>query len=76
MSNNWCLVGAVSGEILTYRDHALVHDNKQELEFLFPANRVVPLPSYWGEELTFPLKDHPDMDNVQFPLAQHMDQFQ
>ena len=62
MSNKWCLVGAVSGEILTYRDHALVHDNK--------------LPSYWGEELTCPLKDHPDMDNVQFPLAQHMDQFQ
>lgn len=76
MSNKWCLVGAVSGEILTYRDKALVHENKQEMEFLFPANRVVPLPSYWGEELTFPLKDHPDMDTVQFPLAQHMDQFQ
>ena len=76
MKNTWCLVGAVSGEILTYRDRALVHENKQELEYLFPANRVVPLPSYWGVELTFPLKDHPDMDTVQFPLAQHMDQFQ
>jgi hypothetical protein len=73
---NWCLVGAVSGEILTFRDRALVHDNKQEMEYLFPANRVVPLPSYWGEGLTFPLKDHPDMDTVQFPLAQNMDQFQ
>jgi hypothetical protein len=76
MKNTWCLVGAVSGEILTYQNRALVHENKQELEYLFPANRVVPLPSYWGEELTFPLKDHPDMDTVQFPLAQHMDQFQ
>jgi hypothetical protein len=76
MSNKWCLVGAVSGDILTFRDKALVHENKQELEYLFPANRVVPLPAYWEEELTFPLKDHPDMDTVQFPLAQHMDQFQ
>lgn len=71
----YCLVGAVSGEVITYQGKALVHGNLQELEFLFPANRVVPLPSYWGEELTFPLKDHPDMDTVQFPLAQHMDQF-
>jgi len=69
-------VGAVSGEVLTFRGKALVHDNKAEMEFLVPGNRVVPLPSYWGEELTFPLKDHPDMDTVQFPLAQHMDQFQ
>jgi hypothetical protein len=66
----------VSGDILTYQGKALVHSNKAEMEYLFPANRVVPLPSYWGEELTFPLKDHPDMDTVQFPLAQHMDQFQ
>jgi hypothetical protein len=72
----YCLVGVVSGDILTYQGKALVHSNKAEMEYLFPANRVVPLPSYWGEELTFPLKDHPDMDTVQFPLAQHMDQFQ
>jgi hypothetical protein len=76
MSNKWCLVGAVSGEILTFQGRALVHENKQELEYLFPANRVVLLPSYWGEELVLPLKDHPDMDTVQFPLALHMDQFQ
>ncbi len=72
----WCLVGASSGEILTYKMRAIVHDDKREMEYLFPANRVVPLPSYWGEELTFPLKDHPDMDVVQFPLDQHMNQFQ
>lgn len=71
----YCLVGAVSGEVITYRGKALVHGNLQEMEYLFPANRVVPLPSYWGEELTLPLKDHPDMDTVQFPLALHMDQF-
>lgn len=76
MNKKWCLVGTVSGEVLTYKGYAIVHENKAELEHLFPANRVVPLPSYWGEELTFPLKDHPDMGAVQFPLAKHMDQFQ
>lgn len=75
MTKKWCLVGATSGEILTYRMRAIVHEDKRELEYLFPGNRVVPLPSYWGEELTLPLKDHPDMDAVQFPLDRHMDQF-
>lgn len=77
MSNKYFVyVGEASGEVLTFRGKALVHENKAEMEFLIPGCRVVPLPSYWGEELTFPLKDHPDMDTVQFPLAQHMDQFQ
>lgn len=75
MVNKWCLVGASSGEILTYRGFAIVHENKRELEYLFPANRVVPIPAYWGLDLTIPLKDHPDMDTVVFPLDQHMDQF-
>ena len=75
MVNKWCLVGASSGEVLTYRLRAIVHENKRELEYLFPANRVVPLPSYWEEEKTIALKDHPDMDTVRFPLDQHMDQF-
>lgn len=71
----WCLVGQVSGEILTHKGYALVHQNKAELEYLFPKNRVVRLPSYWGEDLTMPFKDHPDMDTVVFPLAQNMHQF-
>jgi hypothetical protein len=77
MSNKlFCYVGQASGEILTYQGRAIVHKDKAEMEFLIPGIRVVPLPSYWGEELTLPLKDHPDMGAVQFPLAQHMDQFQ
>lgn len=77
MSNKlFAYVGPVSGEILTYQGRALVHENKAEMEYLIPGARVVPLPSYWGEELTLPLKDHPDMGAVQFPLAQNMDQFQ
>lgn len=75
MAQKWCLVGQVSGEILTYRGYAIVHENKAELEYLFPDNRVVPIPSYYGDDLTVQLKDHPDMGAVTFPLDQNMDQF-
>lgn len=71
----YALVGHTSGDILTYKGKAIVHENRSELEYLFPANRVVELPRYWGEDLTIPLKFHPDMEAVQFPLAEHMDQF-
>lgn len=75
MTQNWCLVGTASGEVLTYRGYAIVHENKAELEYLFPGNRVVPLPSYYGESLTVQLKNHPDMDTVVFPLDKNMNQF-
>lgn len=75
MTTKWCLVGQASGEVLTYKGFAIVHEDKSELEYLFPDNRVVQLPSYYGQSLTLPLKDHPDMDAVVFPLAQNMDQF-
>lgn len=75
MAQKWCLVGSTSGEILTYQGYAIVHENKAELEYLFPNNRVVPLPSYYGESLTVQLKNHPDMDAVTFPLDQNMEQF-
>lgn len=73
--NLWCLVGQASGEILTYRGYAIVHRNKAELAYLFPNNRVVPLPSYYADDFTIQLKDHPDMDTVVFPLEQNMHQF-
>lgn len=75
MSDTYCLVGQNSGELLTYKGFLLVHENKAELEFLFPGLRVVKKPSHYGEDLTMPLKDHPDMDTVVFPLEQNMDQF-
>lgn len=71
----YVLVGARTREPLSYRGLVLVHDDKSELEYLFPNERVAPLPSYYDESLTMALKDHPDMSAVQFPLRQHMDQF-
>lgn len=71
----WCLVGDKSNELFTYKGWLLVHEDKRELEYLFPGNKVVQKPSWYGDDLTMPLKDHPDMSAVQFPLEEHMDQF-
>ena len=71
----YCLVGETTREPLSYQGRVIVHDNKNELEYLFPYSRVEKLPSYYGNDLTIQLKDHPDMQAVKFPIAQHMDQF-
>ncbi len=71
----YVLVGRTTKDALTYKGKILVHDNKSELEFLFPNERVAPLPSYVDASLTMALKDHPDMGAVQFPIRDHMNQF-
>jgi hypothetical protein len=72
----YCLIGKTTKEPLSYRGLAIVHDNRAELEFLFPNQRVAPLPKYYDEGLTIPLTEHPDIKGlVQFPLEQHMKQF-
>lgn len=71
----YVLVGRTTKDALSYGGKIIVHDNKAELEFLFPNERVAPLPSYVDDSLTMALKDHPGMQEVQFPLDQHMDQF-
>ncbi len=64
----YVVIGSISNEILTYHGHVLVHDNKEDLEWLIPGHRVVRLPQadigrsmmYW--------KDHPDLAAVKWPL--------
>jgi hypothetical protein len=61
------LVGAASGELLTHRGRVLVHGNRDELEYLFPNTRVVRL-SDGDIGPTLPIRDHPDMASVKWPL--------
>lgn len=61
----YALKGSVSGELLTYQGRILVHNNRGELEWLFPGERVVP---YDGALPTLPIRDHPDMAAVTWPL--------
>jgi len=65
MSARYALKGSVSGELLTYGGRILVHGDRGELEWLFPNERVV---AYDGALPTLPVRDHPDMDAVTWPL--------
>ena len=71
----YCIIGRSTGEPLTYRGWVLVHPDKSELQFLFPGERIGVLPNYYDDSLTMQLKDHPDMEVVEFPLEQNMHQF-
>lgn len=62
------LVGGSSGQLLTYRGNALVHNNRAEMEFLFPTTRVVRLTDGLIGQPWMWLKDHPSMASVRFPL--------
>lgn len=64
----YALVGAVTGEFLTYQGAVLCHGDKAELQWLVPNARVVELPSIIGLPKMW-LKDHPDMAAVRWPLT-------
>lgn len=67
MSVQFGLVGSISGELLTYHGKTLVHPNRYELEWLFPGMRVVKLNTSF-QRPTMPVKDHPDLAAVRWPL--------
>jgi hypothetical protein len=71
----YCLIGRSTKEPLSYQGRVIVHGDKSELEFLFPNERVAPLPKHFDEGMTMALKDHPDMEPIKWPLAANMKQF-
>lgn len=62
------LVGAVSGELLSYGGRVLTHGNAVELAFLFPGARIVTLPAHVPPEQTLPVPAHPELTAVRFPI--------
>lgn len=59
--------GRSTGQLLTYQGKAILHDNRGEMEFLFPAENVVRADGF-ADGSFIPLKDHPDMIPVRWPL--------
>lgn len=64
----YVLVGPISNEVLTYYGNVLVHDNKGELEWLFPGIKVIPLPASYVGSPIMNWKDHPEMASIRWPL--------
>lgn len=62
------LKGRRSGDLLSYGGRILVHDNMNELQFLFPGTQVMQVSASLPEELLLPISAHPEMSSVRFPL--------
>lgn len=62
------MVGGSSGELLTYGGQVLVHDDRAEMEWLFPNTRVVRITDGDLGQPVMRLRDHPSMQRVRFPL--------
>jgi len=71
----YVIVGQKTGEPLTYKGQVIVHTSKAEFEYLFPESRIEPAPGWVLSSPTIKLEDHPDMNAVQFPIVDHMNQF-
>lgn len=56
------------GELLSYGGQVIVHDSKAELEFLVRGVKVVECPRDIPDDQTLPIRFHPDMASVQWPL--------
>lgn len=67
MSRLYALVGTRGGDVLSYGGRAIVHDNRVELEYLFPTTRVVECPRELVPS-SIRLPAHPDMAGISFPL--------
>jgi hypothetical protein len=64
----YALMGEASGSALTYQGRVITHDDRAELEFLFPANKVVEVGGLIPPQDRMRLRDHPGMGAVSFPL--------
>jgi hypothetical protein len=60
------IVGKYSKELLTYGGRIITHEDRAEMAYLFPNDRIAEVRP--GNELVMRLVDHPDMAAVRFPL--------
>ena len=68
----YALYGEHSRSLLTFQARPLVHDNRAELEYLFPRARVVAVTdadlAACSPLEPMPIREHPGMATVSFPL--------
>ncbi|MCX4232806.1 hypothetical protein [Streptomyces ortus] len=55
-------------DLLSWGGKVIVHDSKAELEFLMRGARVVECPRDIPDDQTLPIRFHPDMATVTWPL--------
>lgn len=65
----YAMVGAATGDLLSYKGRVILHHNRHEMEFLFPHVRVVTINGKLRQP-TMRLADHPGIKaaGIRFPL--------
>ncbi len=67
--SRYALQGTTSRDLLTWNGKVLVHDNPAEMEFLFAGDvQVIPCPRSIPPEQTLPIRFHPQLAAVRWPL--------
>lgn len=68
MSARYGLYGDTTRDFLTYGGRVLVHGSRAELEFLCPGTRVREVPPSVPAEQTLPIRFHPHLQHLSWPL--------
>lgn len=68
MSRRFAMEGPNSRQLLSYQGKVLVHDDRAELEFLFPGVRVVEPGAMLAGYDTMSIKQHPELGHIEWPL--------
>lgn len=66
--SRYAIQGGVTRELLTYRGRVLTHDNRAEMEWLFPAAKIVRITGGKLGQPVMRLRDHPHFEGVRWPL--------
>lgn len=64
----WALK-TVTGDVFTYGGNVLVHENRAELEFLFPGRQCADVTESVLPKMR--LVNHPGMRGIRFPLQRN-----
>ena len=69
--SRYALLGVRSGVLLTYGGRVLVHNNRAELEYLFPNREKAKIIRITDGDLgqpTMSVQEHPALASVRWPL--------
>jgi hypothetical protein len=64
--NTYAMWGDNSQSWITYNGKVLVHDNRAELEFMYPLQKILPITL--KEEEAMPIRLHPQHEGYRWPL--------
>lgn len=68
--SRYALVGPTTDELLTYGGRVIVHDSRDEMQWVFPTGRIVRVSDGDLGRPVLPLPQHPDLVRlgVRWPL--------